>query len=56
VSVLTARGVSLDTGRAELRQLVGLGRGNWLRDSDADALRTRGSTSTRVRRRAEASF
>jgi ATP-dependent Clp protease ATP-binding subunit ClpA len=53
VSVLTDLGVTLDTGRAALRQLVGRG---GLCESDADALRTLGIDLDEVRRRVEASF
>jgi ATP-dependent Clp protease ATP-binding subunit ClpA len=55
VSVLSDLGVTLDTGRAALRQLVGLGRGG-LGESDAEALRTLGIDLDEVRRRVEASF
>jgi ATP-dependent Clp protease ATP-binding subunit ClpA len=55
VSVLSDLGVTVDTGRAALRQLVGLGRGG-LGESDADALRTLGIDLDEVRRRVEASF
>jgi len=55
VSVLSDLGVTLDTGRAALRKLVGLGRGG-LGESDADALRTLGIDLDEVRRRAEARF
>jgi ATP-dependent Clp protease ATP-binding subunit ClpA len=55
VSVLTDLGVTLGTGRAALRQLVGLGRGG-LGESDAEALRTLGIDLDEVRRRVEASF
>ena len=53
VSVLTDLGVTLDSGRAALRQLVGSG---GLGESDADALRTLGIDLDEVRRRVEASF
>jgi ATP-dependent Clp protease ATP-binding subunit ClpA len=53
VSVLTDLGVTLDTGRTALRQLVGSG---GLRESDAEALRTLGIDLDEVRRRVEASF
>ncbi len=53
VSVLTDFGVTLDTGRAALGQLVGTG---GLGESDADALRTLGIDLDEVRRRVEASF
>jgi ATP-dependent Clp protease ATP-binding subunit ClpA len=55
VSVLTDLGVTVDTGRAALRQLVGLGRGG-LGESDAEALRALGIDLDEVRRRVEASF
>jgi ATP-dependent Clp protease ATP-binding subunit ClpA len=55
VGVLIGLGVTVDTGRAALRQLVGLGRGG-LGQSDADALRALGVDLDEVRRRAEASF
>jgi ATP-dependent Clp protease ATP-binding subunit ClpA len=53
VSVLTDLGVTVDTGRAALRQLVGTG---GLCETDADALRTLGIDLDEVRRRVEASF
>ncbi len=53
VSVLADLGVTMDTGRAALRQLVGRG---GLSESDADALRTLGIDLDEVRRRVEASF
>ena len=53
VSVLAELGITLDTGRAALRQLVGRG---GLSESDADALRTLGIDLDEVRRRVEASF
>jgi ATP-dependent Clp protease ATP-binding subunit ClpA len=53
VSVLTDLGVTLDTGRTGLCQLVGSG---GLRESDAEALRTLGIDLDEVRRRVEASF
>jgi ATP-dependent Clp protease ATP-binding subunit ClpA len=53
VSVLTDLGVTVDTGRAALRQLVGTG---GLCESDAEALRTLGIDLDEVRRRVEASF
>jgi ATP-dependent Clp protease ATP-binding subunit ClpA len=53
VSVLTDLGVTLDTGRTALRQLVGRG---GLCESDAEALRTLGIDLDEVRRRVEASF
>jgi ATP-dependent Clp protease ATP-binding subunit ClpA len=53
VSVLSDLGVTLDTGRAALRQLVGTG---GLSESDAEALRTLGIELDEVRRRVEASF
>jgi ATP-dependent Clp protease ATP-binding subunit ClpA len=55
VSVLTDLGVTLDTGRAALRRLVGLGRGG-LGESDAEALRALGIDLDEVRTRVEASF
>ncbi len=55
VGVLTDLGVTVDTARAALRRLVGLGRGG-LGESDADALRTLGIDLDEVRRRVEASF
>jgi ATP-dependent Clp protease ATP-binding subunit ClpA len=51
--VLSDLGVTLDTGRAALRQLVGTG---GLSESDAEALRTLGIELDEVRRRVEASF
>jgi ATP-dependent Clp protease ATP-binding subunit ClpA len=53
VGVLTDLGVTLDTGRAALRQVVGSG---GLCESDAEALRTLGIDLDEVRRRVEASF
>ncbi len=53
VRALTGLGVTLDTARAALSQVVGRGD---LRDSDADALRTLGIDLDEVRRRVEASF
>jgi len=53
VSVLSDLGVTVDTGRAALRQLVGTG---GLCESDAEALRTLGIELDEVRRRVEASF
>jgi ATP-dependent Clp protease ATP-binding subunit ClpA len=53
VTVLTDLGVTLDTGRAALCQLVGRG---GLSGSDAEALRTLGIDLDEVRRRVEASF
>jgi ATP-dependent Clp protease ATP-binding subunit ClpA len=53
VSVLTDLGVTVDTGRAALRHLVGTG---GLCESDAEALRTLGIDLDEVRRRVEASF
>jgi ATP-dependent Clp protease ATP-binding subunit ClpA len=53
VSVLTELGVTLDTGRAALRQLVGRG---GLCESDVEALRTLGIDLDEVRGRVEASF
>ena len=53
VSVLADLGVTMDTGRAALRQLVGRG---GLSESDAEALRTLGIDLDEVRRRVEASF
>jgi ATP-dependent Clp protease ATP-binding subunit ClpA len=55
VSGLTDLGVTLDTGRAALRRLVGLGRGG-LGESDAEALRALGIDLDEVRTRVEASF
>jgi ATP-dependent Clp protease ATP-binding subunit ClpA len=55
VGVLTDLGVTLDTGRAALRRLVGLGRGG-LGESEAEALRTLGIDLDEVRTRVEASF
>ena len=55
VIVLSDLGVTVDTGRAALRQLVGLGRGG-LCESDAEALHTLGIDLDEVRRRVEASF
>jgi ATP-dependent Clp protease ATP-binding subunit ClpA len=52
-SVLTDLGVTLDTGRAAMRQLVGTG---GLSESDAEALRTLGIDLDEVRRRVDASF
>jgi ATP-dependent Clp protease ATP-binding subunit ClpA len=53
VSVLTDLGVTVDAGRAALRQLVGRG---GLSESDAEALRTLGIDLDEVRRRVEPSF
>src|SRR6266571_2946205 len=53
VSVLAGLGVTTDTGRAALGQLVGTG---GLSESDAEALRTLGIDLDEVRRRVEASF
>jgi ATP-dependent Clp protease ATP-binding subunit ClpA len=53
VSVLTDLGVTVDTGRVALGQLVGAG---GLCESDAEALRTLGIDLDEVRRRVEASF
>jgi ATP-dependent Clp protease ATP-binding subunit ClpA len=53
VSVLTDLGVTLDAGRAALRQLVGRG---GLGERDAEALRTLGIDLDEVRRRVEATF
>jgi ATP-dependent Clp protease ATP-binding subunit ClpA len=53
VRALTDVGVTVDTGRAALRQLVGRG---GLSESDAEALRTLGIDLDEVRRRMEASF
>src|SRR4051794_25966678 len=53
VNVLTDHGVTVTTGRAALRQLVGSG---GLGGSDAEALGTLGIDLDEVRRRVEASF
>src|SRR6266516_1672615 len=53
VSVLTDLGVTVATGRAALRQIVGSGD---LCESDAEALRTLGIDLDEVRKRVEASF